>query len=51
MKTELLGGTPDLSTTLPTTYITWTDLRSNLGLCGKRLETNKMNHGAAFTFF
>jgi hypothetical protein len=35
------------SATLSITYLTWTDLGMNQGLCGKRLSTNHLSHSTA----
>ena len=34
--------------TLSTTNPTWTDLGLNLGLCGKRMQSNQLNKGMDF---
>jgi hypothetical protein len=36
------------STTLSTTNPTWTNLGSNLGLCGGRPVANRLSHGMAY---
>jgi len=36
--------------TVSTTNFIWTGLELNLGLCGKKLVTNCLNHGTAYTF-
>jgi hypothetical protein len=33
-----------------TTNFIWTGLELNLGLCAKKLVTNRLNHGTAYTF-
>jgi hypothetical protein len=36
--------------TVSTTNFIWAGLELNLGLCGKKLVTNHLNHGTAYNF-